>query len=728
MFATKTLLPRLARAPLPFLAALLLTGARESASLAPADQPVEPRARPERVTSELVLIETYVNDLKGRPVRGLGPEDFVLMIDGKVAPIATVEFLEQGPPAGQRPPRGERAERPPTPAAVPQSPPRRFLLFFEDDTSSPMGLAMARRAAARFVGERLSAADQVAVVAHGRTLRPLSDFTTDHAALVRRLEESAGDRSWVSGFSAEVSDNEAGLRQVAGERLELVLQFSNYAERDAARYRRTMAALRSSIDALAPWPGYKAIIFLGDGIPDNPARYYLERLRDAPGVGRLLHELHSAARKADLSLEMKALIDAAGAAGVTLHTIATGGLIVDPEAGRPPQGDRGAMFGPSTAPGYGGSAAATLGDSMRADSLKTIALNTGGVASHSNDALRGLAEAEASSRAYYLLGYAPEGPPDGRAHTVQVRVKKITAEVRWRRGFTRLLPEEARARAVQAAHLLPELYATGALGLVAVPGPAEGSGRVVDLVVHVPPGLVLFLPEQGRPVAHLEVGLTALDTSGREALRLARDLRIAWTGDGSSSTGAGLNLVHRLRLPDAAVTATAVVEDRSARSLWAARLEVPAARAGDDPVPGLSIYSRSESSLWVEIEAAGSSAAGKEGAVAARLGPALKSRFTVGEPLLCGFRLPDHGKGGLALRLVLTEGNRTVADLPVDPETVTPDGIVKVPLPVDGLPAGHYRLQIRPFGLAGGADGAGVSFLLTPRPETVANDAGARRR
>src|SRR5205809_244595 len=49
-----------------------------------------PKGPIEHATVEMVLIETYVNDGSGRPIRGLGPDDFVLMVDGHVEPIASV--------------------------------------------------------------------------------------------------------------------------------------------------------------------------------------------------------------------------------------------------------------------------------------------------------------------------------------------------------------------------------------------------------------------------------------------------------------------------------------------------------------------------------------------------------------------------------------------------------------------------------------------------------------
>ena len=46
----------------------------------------------ERATVELVLIEVYVTDGRGRPIRDLTTDDFALMVDGHAKPIHSLEF------------------------------------------------------------------------------------------------------------------------------------------------------------------------------------------------------------------------------------------------------------------------------------------------------------------------------------------------------------------------------------------------------------------------------------------------------------------------------------------------------------------------------------------------------------------------------------------------------------------------------------------------------------
>ena len=60
------------------------------------DRPIE-GSLVETATSELVLIEVYVSDRKGRPVRDLTIDEFRLMVDRHSKPIASLEYYEIRP-------------------------------------------------------------------------------------------------------------------------------------------------------------------------------------------------------------------------------------------------------------------------------------------------------------------------------------------------------------------------------------------------------------------------------------------------------------------------------------------------------------------------------------------------------------------------------------------------------------------------------------------------------
>ncbi len=653
----------------------------------PTGGPPSPASLVERSTVELVLIETYVTDRRDQPIRGLTAEDFVLKIDSYVRPIASIEHRVASrarPPAPGDPGVPEPASGEGTPAQpAPPGPgfARRFVMFFDDETSSPEGLGVARRATARFLEDGLQPSDEIAIVAYRHRLQLLQDFTTDRVALRRVLDESFKDPRRHSTF---VTESAARTRELQESFATSLSSSTGLFRRATAEENRVMgdvlAAIQSLVESLAPWPGYKGIVYLGDGIPENPGRLHLD-LMELPSSATAA--LVNATLAFTLSEEFRDLVEAASGAGVTLHSVQTSGLT----AGR-----------------AGGVAAS----SRRSNALETLALNTGGIATSSNDLGRALTEVEDGSREYYVIGYAPEEPPDGLYHSIQLQVKRSGLRVRWRRGFTRFLPAEMQRRTLQAAHLLPGLYAGMQLELVAIPGPPEPSGRTVDLVLHIPPGRLLMLPESGDLVGRLNVGMVAL-AGPEETLRLARQVTIRVDPTVTSMDRLGTNLFARVHLPARAQSITAVLSDLATGEVGAARAELPEQSPRPQSVGGLSIYSLAERSVWIEVRdtPAITEVAGVHDSHS--LGPALRTTFARGEPLACGFRTVTGSSGPLRLR-ILAGG---IAIRAIDVEAGGP-AVRTVQFASSDLVAGDYVLVVEETGPGGSVEVGRLPFAIRP--------------
>jgi len=72
----------------------------------------------------------------------------------------------------------------------------------------------------------------------------------------------------------------------------------------------------------------------------------------------------------------------------------------------------------------------------RADSLRTIAENTDGLAMLNNNDLAGSFRKIVNDlSSYYLLGYYSNGKLDGKFHSIRVRIKRPGVQVRARRGY-----------------------------------------------------------------------------------------------------------------------------------------------------------------------------------------------------------------------------------------------------------------------------------------------------
>ena len=77
-----------------------------------------------------------------------------------------------------------------------------------------------------------------------------------------------------------------------------------------------------------------------------------------------------------------------------------------------------------------------------------VAAATGGsTIRDTNDLLGGLTRLADESSTYYLLGYQPEKPRDGRWHKLEVKVSRPGVTVRARRGYLAVIAQPPRAAA-----------------------------------------------------------------------------------------------------------------------------------------------------------------------------------------------------------------------------------------------------------------------------------------
>ncbi|HYV84572.1 MAG TPA: VWA domain-containing protein [Patescibacteria group bacterium] len=681
--AGRSLAPRLA----PLLGAIgLLLPALHGTRADGRDRPAAPVPAPgylERVTSELVLIETSVTDGSGHTVTGLTKDDFVLEVGGLLRPIASVEFRDYGSSSDTA--AGAGAPLPPTPAPVAERWPRRFILFFEDDTSSPLGLGQVREAAGRFLASGFAPADEVALASYDGRLRLLHDFSTDRESLRRTAVASVRDASRFSNFPQEQQQH---LQEFVDNPTPVLLR--TLCEMEQTRYAGALRAVGSLASSLAGWRGYKAIVFMGEGIPESPMEEYWKMLRlfyqRYPARAPVLPET-----ECTLGDEIKDFTRVASASGVTIDTIQTLGL----------------------------AAGSTKRVFQRANALRTFAINTAGISVTTNDFPGAFHQIDEASRSFYILAYAPEEPADGRYHHVVVRCRRPGVQLRFRRGFTRLPPAEARARAIESAYQFPSMFPGLGMDLETAEGPSEGDRRVVDLVLHVPLERILFLPQGERSLARLEVGFVSLDAARRKTLETSQSIVID-RPPGAGTIGA-VNLYCRARLPRDGQTITGVMSDEQSGEVGSATTRLDDATRASNRLVGLSLYSPVESSLWIEVppDRAPKGAVRTDtvtadaGAADAPIGPALKAVFAPGEPIVAGFKLePPEASTTLTVRLELRLGALVVRTRTIDVGVADAARAFKVPVPAEGLAAGAYTLSIEALGAGGAAVEGITSFRI----------------
>jgi VWFA-related protein len=361
-----------------------------------------------RTTTRLVTQAVTVKDRQGGPIKGLTAADFLVTEDGQAQDIAFVEFQsldstpDESPVAPVVPPAAPGIERPvhvqisvPPPGTVGYRNRRLLVLYFDLSSMLPSDQARAYAGARRYIDMQMASSDLVAVmVFNGGAVRVRMDFTGDRDALREVLDglSSGGDRN------ADGIPDEAEQGSAFGE---------NDAEFNIFTTDRQLGALQSGVTMLRPLPEQKSMIYFGSGF----------RLRGS-----------------DNRAQLRATINAAVRANVTINPVDARGLVA-----LPPLGDA-----TRASPGGAGLFAGTLADVLQArfqrsqDTLYALARDTGGRALlDQNDLSVGILQAAQAMTSYYILGYySTRTQADGRFRRVRVALRHgLSAELSYRDGY-----------------------------------------------------------------------------------------------------------------------------------------------------------------------------------------------------------------------------------------------------------------------------------------------------
>jgi VWFA-related protein len=139
-----------------------------------------------RIDTDLILVDTMVTDLDGRPVRGLRPEDFKLYEDGAERPIAFFNVERKG---------GVR---------------RPLAIVFALDVSGSMTaeeMARLRDAMGLFSRRLADRASLFAVMTFGMSVKTLQAFTSDQQKLDRAFDRLAHEPNGLSTHTYDAVDD-----------------------------------------------------------------------------------------------------------------------------------------------------------------------------------------------------------------------------------------------------------------------------------------------------------------------------------------------------------------------------------------------------------------------------------------------------------------------------------------------------------------------------------------
>jgi VWFA-related protein len=330
----------------------------------------------------MIRLDVSATDRKGRPVAGLLPADFKVTEDGRPVEIAFFEAVASAT-AGAPAANDETLL-----AALPA---RRMLILVDADSMTTTQLIRARESTARFLRESTAEGDWVRLVdlSSGRAVDghiPEDRVRLESAA--RLLRRGASIWGGDGGRQSDpIVDRVERVRSAEGpgEASTTGRFLSTFAEASGL-----LGNLESLLIQLNGVEGRKALVLVSPGFP---------QLQD---LDQRLEKVASLAREAATAIYF---VDSAGLDGLI------------PERGR--------SFVPVFEAVWG-----------RSGGAQDLAAATGGFTSRlSNSLVAGLSRAASEMRTYYVLGYLPSRPDDGRFRELKVRVNVPGIEARTKKGY-----------------------------------------------------------------------------------------------------------------------------------------------------------------------------------------------------------------------------------------------------------------------------------------------------
>ena len=454
--------------------------------------------------AHLVSLDVIVKDGKGKYVTDLKPEDFTIIENGA---RQSIEFFDP-PLAGDadhvRPPSADIAT-----SVKPSGKPTNILsLVLDGATTDLTNMKQVREGMLKYIRERITDTDTVAVFGVSTDLKLLQPFTRDKARLIAAVENAylltasnknleqaqlaegidraraaAGDSATTPSLPA--SPGSAAQGQAASEAMiaaRILQQFIQLrSQLSAQQARPVLAALAAICEAQRAIPGKKTLVLFSQGFV-------------TPTI---------------LDWQVQSVIDIANRANVAIYIIDSAGLrtsgplSTSPVPASPMSGVAATGTTESRMKTQGGDSmfdnARQEGLTREHDILYRISGDTGGeFVKGSNDLSRGLERIDQEVRARYTLSYyTTDTNFDGSFRKIKIDVRRPDARVASRSGYyanpgndiVPLSPEDKKLLANFAT-----IEANPALPLFAELSPFRfREGRyVVPLAIEVPPSAVKF--------------------------------------------------------------------------------------------------------------------------------------------------------------------------------------------------------------------------------------------
>jgi VWFA-related protein len=403
-----------------------------------------------RAEISFVRVDVIVTDKDGNHISDLQPGDFEITEEGQPQKVETFKLVELDAgllPSPDGPPRPIRNDYDEEREAARDD--VRLFGVFLDDYHVRQGSSMsAREQIARFIETQLGPSDMVGLM---YPLEPASNvrFTRNHDAVRRGIERFLGRKF-------DYTPQNTYEEQYAYYPTEIVEKIRNQVSMSA------IEALISRMGALKE--GRKALILVSEGYSNILPPQMRNPVAALGGIGNPAardpqagdndpREFQAQAFASfDLMNELRDLWSAANRHNVAIYTVDPRGLATN-------EFDINERVSAQTDRAY-------LSASL--DTLRTLAEQTDGRAIvNRNDLTAGMRQIVRDTSAYYLLGYTSTlAPTDGKFHEIRVRVNRPGVQVRARKGYWALTPEDvARVETAAKRPETPKAVAAAVAGI-----------------------------------------------------------------------------------------------------------------------------------------------------------------------------------------------------------------------------------------------------------------------
>ncbi len=409
-----------------------------------------------RTETRLVLVDAVAVDKKNQFVRDLSQKDFRLWEDGREQKITSFSLESSGVSP-------ERSNK------------HYIAMLFDTSTAGQTSQIAMRQEATRFVENFASPDRYMAVINYANGLQITQNFTADAEHLKKALGQVQSTAVNNAGLIRD------GARSTATSTLGMQV--------DTSPYRNMLASLRNLAASLAAIRGRKALVLFTGSAPLTP----------------------------DITSDVNATIAACNKANVGLYTVGstTGGsadkVMNLPSNTRPSPTDLGQLV------------VATKDDNL----LRLLADGTGGLMyATTNDLAASLGKVALEQDRYYLLGYTPSvDAAEGACHELNLKVDRSDLEVRARKSYCTSKPVDPLS-GKPAGQALETRASSGAAGNITATMQlpwfySQPNVAQVNLAMDIDPGAMKFRKEKGTLHGEFNLAGIAYKPDGSVAARFS---------------------------------------------------------------------------------------------------------------------------------------------------------------------------------------------------------------